>query len=83
MDTTAVSVTDLVIRRHNNKWKDYHFLKHLIRQAYLSENGCYETEASSLRLSMFRTRSVCLHVLSLHTFYSEEKGKHLITCYIK
>ena len=82
MDTTAVSSTDLIKRRHINKWRDYHLLKHLIRQAYLSEDGSYEMEAERLRLSMFKFRSVTLDIVSFHTFYSEVERKYMITCYI-
>lgn len=82
MDTTAVSSTDLVKRRQINKWRDYHLLRHLIRQAYLSEDGYYEMEAEHLRLSMFKFRSVMKGVVSFHTFYSEVERKYMISCII-
>ena len=83
MDTTAVSITGLVKRKHNNKWRDYHLLKHLVRMAYLSQEGYYEMDAPSVRLSMFNHRAVHTKSIGLYTYYQESDKKYLIHCYIR
>ncbi|QHJ80274.1 MAG: hypothetical protein [Caudoviricetes sp.] len=83
MDTTAISTTDLVKRKHNNKWRDYHLLKHLVRMAYLSQEGYYEMDAPSVRLSMFKHRENHTKNIGVYTYYHELEKKYIIHCYIR
>lgn len=83
MDTTAISTTDLIKRRHINKWRDYHLLKHIVRMAYLSQEGYYEMDAPSVRLSMFNHRDIHTKSIRLYTCFQESDKKYLIHCYIR
>lgn len=82
MDTTAVSISDIISRKHSIKWRDYQLLKSIIRNAYNSKDLTYTTSIDSVRLSMFNYSNLVTERISIHTGYSSTLMSYTVTCYI-
>lgn len=83
MDTTAVSLSEIVSKKHNIKWRDYHLLKSIIRNAYLSEDLSYSLKINTIKLSMFRFMRVDSEHLTIDVHYSRIEESFILICIIK
>lgn len=83
MDTTAVPVSDIISKKHLIKWKDYHLLKAIIRNAYKSEDLSYQEPINAARLSMFKSRTVLSTHIFITVYFSQIKGEYTVNCCIR
>lgn len=84
MDTTAVSIGEIVKRKHELKWRDYYLLKHLIRMTVSSPNLQYsEVSELGVRLSMFTYREVVSKSIFISCYFDKSIGKYEFNCFIR
>ena len=71
----AVSIQEIIAKRHERKWESYYKLKEVINAAYLSETG----RAEVVLKDVWPWRHN-IHTNSLILFYSfTSKGRRLLT----
>ena len=70
----AVSIQEIIVKRHRRKWESYYKLKEVINAAYLSEAGHAEVVLNSVWPWRHN-----IYTDSLTLYYSfTSKGRHLI-----
>lgn len=70
----VVSIQEIIVKRHNNKWKNYPKLKEVINKAYLSESGRAKVELNSV---WSWRHNIYTDNLTLYYCFSD-KGRSLI-----
>ena len=71
----AVSIQEIIVKRHRRKWESYYKLKEVINAAYLNETG----RAEVVLKDVWPWRHN-IHTNSLILFYSfTSKGRRLLT----
>lgn len=83
MDTLAVSISDIVSKKHAIKWRDYHLLKSIIRKAYLSPGLSHEEVITDTKLSLLGYSSVRTRHIYIMNGYSRMHDSFTVSCLIK
>ncbi|AVJ48932.1 hypothetical protein [Klebsiella phage KP8] len=80
MHSEAVSIQDIIRKKHNLKWEGYTFIKKVVRLAYDSPDFIYVEEVES-RPTILKFFNKGKH-LRIGIHYNSSTNRYKVTCFI-